>query len=183
MRATHVSTALYAAASLFVLLIVMSGAGSAAFAAGERPAWLLLSGASIAVGLHLVLFPVVAALPVPPWARAAGYGWLVIDIASSIMLLNGVPEATAAALRYGGHIPAAVWVAAVAWQTGGLGRAVGALLAAGLAGYSFAAPWVPETAFRLIGLLLIVWLTLLARTVQGQGRDAASAHASRPALA
>jgi len=29
---------------------------------------------------HVLLFPVVAALPAPKWAKAAGYGWLMIDI-------------------------------------------------------------------------------------------------------
>jgi hypothetical protein len=31
---------------------------------------------------RLLLFPIVAMLPAPRWARAAGYGWLVADIAT-----------------------------------------------------------------------------------------------------
>src|SRR6266567_220686 len=46
----------------------------------------------LAVAPHLLLFPVVAALPAPRWAKAAGYGWLVIDISTDIMGLNGVPQ-------------------------------------------------------------------------------------------
>ncbi len=46
--------------------------------------------ALLGVAEHLLLFPVVAALPAPRWARAAGYGWLVIDMATEIMQLNGV---------------------------------------------------------------------------------------------
>jgi hypothetical protein len=36
----------------------------------------------LGVAPHLLLFPVVAALPAPRWAKAAGYGWLAIDIST-----------------------------------------------------------------------------------------------------
>jgi hypothetical protein len=46
---------------------------------GSSPA---LSELNAVLGMapHLLLFPVVAALPAPRWAKAAGYGWLVIDV-------------------------------------------------------------------------------------------------------
>jgi hypothetical protein len=46
-----------------------------------------LNGGLLPVAAHLLLFPVVAALPAPPWARAVGYGWLTINI----MALNVSP--------------------------------------------------------------------------------------------
>jgi hypothetical protein len=36
--------------------------------------------ALLGVAPHLLLFPVVAMLPAPRSARAAGYGWLVVDM-------------------------------------------------------------------------------------------------------
>src|SRR5690349_1069647 len=51
-----------------------------------------LNGGLLPVAAHLILFPVVAALPASPWARAAGYGWLVIDITTDIMALQKVVD-------------------------------------------------------------------------------------------
>jgi len=71
----------YAAAVLFVL-------GFARFFVlppeGSRNVLVALLG----VAEHLILFPVVAALAVPRWARAAGYGWLIVDIATDSMALS-----------------------------------------------------------------------------------------------
>src|SRR2546423_1429007 len=38
--------------------------------------------ALLAIAEHLILFPVIAALPAPKWARAAGYGWLVLHMST-----------------------------------------------------------------------------------------------------
>jgi hypothetical protein len=67
--------------------------------------------ALLGVAPHLLLFPIVAMLPAPRWARAAGYGCLVVDIATDIMALNGVPVSTYLPMRYGAHISAALWIA------------------------------------------------------------------------
>jgi hypothetical protein len=71
-----------------------------------------LGGALLGVAPHLLLFPIVAALAAPSWGRAAGWGWLVIDMTSAILALNGVPQAIYLPLRYGGHVSAALWIAA-----------------------------------------------------------------------
>jgi hypothetical protein len=62
--------------------------------------------ALLGVAPHLLLLPIVAMLPAPRWARAAGYGWLVVDIATDIMALNGVPVSTYLPMRYGAHVSA-----------------------------------------------------------------------------
>jgi len=64
--------------------------------------------ALLAVAEHLILFPVVATLPAPNWGRAVGYGWLVLDIATDIMQLNGADKLTYLTLRYGANIAAAL---------------------------------------------------------------------------
>lgn len=116
---------------------------------------------------HLLLFPVVAALPAPGWGRAAGYGWLVVDIATDVMALNGVPALTFLPMRYGGHVAAALWIASSSWRAKGATRAVGLLLALNLGGYSFVAPFDPTHFAGLLPvvLLLQLWLVLAGRLI------------------
>src|SRR5947209_6396028 len=120
--------------------------------------------ALLAVAEHLLVFPVVAALPAPRWVKAAGYGWLVIDIATDIMQLNGTPKTTYLPMRYGGHISAALWIASASWQLKGGIRITGLLLALDLAVYSFIA-FIPFTFVILVPslLLLPLWFTLSGR--------------------
>jgi len=115
---------------------------------------------------HLLLFPVIAALPAPRWAKAAGYGWLVIDMATDIMQLNGVPKTTYLALRYGGHISAALWITSAAIQSKGALRIIGLLLALDLAIYSFIA-FLPLTFIILLPslVLLPLWFALVGRNL------------------
>lgn len=118
----------------------------------------------LGVAKHLLLFPIVAALPAPRWARAAGYGWLVIDMATDIMQLNGIDKSIYLSLRYGGHISAALWIASASWQARGAMRVVGWLLALDLFIYSFIA-FIPFTFVILIPslVLLPVWFVLIGR--------------------
>jgi hypothetical protein len=121
--------------------------------------------ALLGVAPHLLLFPIVAALPAPPWGRAAGYGWLVVDMATDIMALNGVAAPTFIAMRYGGHVSAALWIAVASWHTRGASRIIGLLLALDLGGYSFVAPFDPTHFVGLLPsfVLLPVWLVLVGR--------------------
>jgi len=114
---------------------------------------------------HLLLFPVIAALPAPQWARSAGYGWLVVDMATDIMQLNGVSPAIFLALRYGGHISAALWIASASWQAKGATRIVGLLFALDLGGYSFITPFDPTHFIGLLPslILLPLWFLLMGR--------------------
>ncbi len=128
------------------------------------PSYLLPQQSELSVVLsiapHLLLFPVVAALPAPSWARAAGYGWLVVDIATEIMALNGVPDAIFLSMKYGGHVSAALWIASASWQARGATRIVGWLLALNLGGYSF----IPHGSFVILLptlVLLPLWFVLV----------------------
>jgi hypothetical protein len=122
-----------------------------------------LGGALIGVAPHLLLFPVVAALPAPSWARAAGWGWLVIDMTSDILAVNGVPPTIYLPLRYGGHVSAALWIAASSWSARGALRPVGLLTAIDLGANSFLAPFVSFVALLPSGVLLPAWLVLVGR--------------------
>jgi hypothetical protein len=124
----------------------------------------------IGVAEHLLLFPVVAALPAPRWARAAGYGWLVIDMATDIMQLNGIDKSIYLSLRYGGHISAALWIASASWQAKGAMRVIGWLLALDLFIYSFIA-FIPFTFIVLFPslVLLPLWFVLVGRFFDREG--------------
>lgn len=121
-----------------------------------------ISGALLGNAEHLVLFPVVAALPAPRWAKGAGYGWLVVDMATDIMALQGVPPLIYLGLRYGGHIASALWAAAASWQGRGALRVIGLLYALDIALYSY----IPHGSFVLLipsAFLLPAWLILVGR--------------------
>jgi hypothetical protein len=122
----------------------------------------------LGVAEHLLLFPAVDALPAPRWAKAAGYGWLVIDIATEIMGLGGVAKVTYLSLRYGGHISAAIWIASASWQEKGAMRIVGYLLALDLVIYSFTI-FVPFAFVILIPslVLLPLWIVFVGRLIGG----------------
>lgn len=113
---------------------------------------------------HVVLFPLVAALRAHPGAKAAGYGWLTVDIVSNIMTLNGGDAQLASTIRLGGHVAAAVWIIGATVGTGRL-RVLGYALGAWLGAYSFAAPWVPEAAFYPAFILLLAWMGALTATI------------------
>lgn len=127
--------------------------------------------ALIAVSEHALLFPIVAVLPAPNWGRYAGYGWLVIDIATDIMQLNNAPKAAYLTMRYGGHIAAAIWIASASWQAKGAFRVVGLILAIDLAIYSFIA-FIPFTFVILIPslILLPLWIVMIGRRIVVQGK-------------
>jgi hypothetical protein len=122
----------------------------------------------LGVAEHLLLFPAVDALPAPRWAKAAGYGWLVIDMATEIMGLGGVAKITYLSLRYGGHISAAIWIASASWQEKGAMRIVGYLLALDLVIYSFTI-FVPFAFVILIPslVLLPLWIVFVGRLIGG----------------
>jgi hypothetical protein len=148
------SLAAYAAAGCFIALFVLFGI------APTSPIVPILG-----VTAHVLLFPLVAALPAASWAKAGGYGWLVVDVASNVMGLNGVDEPTTSALRLGGHIVAALWIASVSVEAKEVARIVGLPLALLLAAYSIIAPWVPMWILYPAFLLLPVWLVLAGRAL------------------
>jgi hypothetical protein len=127
-------------------------------------------GALLGNAEHLLLFPIIAALPAPRWAKSAGYGWLVVDMATDIMALQGVSPTIYLPLRYGGHIAAALWAASAALQAKGAVRIVGVLYALDLALYSY----LPHGVFFILlpsAVLLPLWLVLLGRLLAREHSD------------
>ena len=146
----------YAAAALFIALFVaFRVAGPNASATG----WVIVIGV-VAVASHLVLLPVVGAIDIPSWARAGGYAWIAIDVMVSIATINGADGELMSALRLGGHVPAALWIAFAASRLGGAAREVGALLAALLTVHAFASPWIPMWVSYIPFVTIPIWLAL-----------------------
>lgn len=157
----HAATVSYLAAALFALSLARFGVLPRLHLPPSSPLAAELNGGLLPVVTHLLVFPVVAALPAPPWAKAAGYGWLVIDITTDIMALGGVQDALYLPMRYGGHVSAALWIAAASWEAGGALRVVGLLLALDLGGYSLLMPFLPLAALYPSALLLVIWFALV----------------------
>lgn len=149
------SGASYLGAALFALLIILF----------NTMPHNIVAIAAVAVAFHVVLFPVVAELPSTDWARAGGYGWLVLDIAANIMQLNGVDEHTCSALRYGAHIPAIIWIITSSLKANRTTQAVGLVQALIMGSYSFVAPWAPMWMLYPAMVLLIIWLLLSGYTL------------------
>ena len=117
----------------------------------------------LGVSSHLVLLPVVAALPAPGWVRASGYAWIAIDTMLNVASVNGADAAMVAALRLGGHVPAGLWMAVSALETGGAVAALGIPLGVVLAIHAFASPWIPAWVLFIPFVSIPVWLTIVGR--------------------
>ena len=111
---------------------------------------------------HLALFLLVPQLRAPEWAKAAGYGWLVLDVTAGVLALNKVPHDIYIYVRLGGHVFAGIWFVSVSWP-GSLGVRVSGLIAGGwLFLYTFASPFLPLTALGPNGFVVLIWLALVA---------------------
>jgi hypothetical protein len=156
-------TLAYASAVLFLALFISGGL--------QAP-----SPISPILGLvcHLIVLPIIAAWPAPAWARAAGYGWLVIDVTTNVAAWNLAPmglisanlqltNALFDALRQGIHVNASVWIAAASWNAPGAARPVGLGVAFFLTVTALAGPWLPVWFVYPGFALLVVWFALLGR--------------------
>ncbi|MFY1650979.1 hypothetical protein ACN27J_08785 [Solwaraspora sp. WMMB762] len=120
-------------------------------------------GEYLGVFFHLSILFLVSRLPAVPWAKAAGYGWVALDVLAGIMMINGIEYETAWAVRLGGHVLAGVWIvtsslASHFWPV----RVVGVLTGVWLAGYSFVGTHLAEEFLRPAGIMILVWFALLA---------------------
>ncbi|AXB41530.1 hypothetical protein [Amycolatopsis albispora] len=120
-------------------------------------------GEYLGVFFHLSILFLVSRLDAAPWAKAAGYGWVALDVLAGILMINEIAYDTAWAVRLGGHVLAGVWIVSSslvsrAWPVG----AVGVITGLWLAGYSFVGNVLPESFLRPAGILILVWFAFLA---------------------
>jgi hypothetical protein len=125
----------------------------------------LVSGAAwvdyLGIVLHLAVFMLVAKLDAPEWARAAGYGYLLLDVTTGVLTLNGVPDPIPLYLRLSGHIFAGIWIATAALRGPTIMKVAGVAQAVSLAGYTFVSPYVPISALAPASVLTVAWFALL----------------------
>ena len=116
---------------------------------------------------HLALLPVVANLRAPRFVQAAGYGWIAIDVLAGVLAINGLPFDTYWPVRMGGHVLAGTWIIGSSLLTSK--RAVlivGLITGLDLGGYSFFGTVLPMTFVYPAGILIVVWLILIAVNVR-----------------
>jgi len=124
---------------------------------------------------HLALLPLVAHLRAPSWVRSAGYGWVTIDVLAGILAINGLAFDTYWPIRMGGHVLAGVWLIGTSLgRRQQATRIIGVLTGLDLGGYSFVGNVAPRTFVYPAGILLVVWLTLLAVNARSQPAEPAS---------
>src|SRR5712691_6170103 len=157
---SRVAIIAYIAAAIFFLrlLTFLNPGLSTISAVHAAPSTALIAELIALLGIipHLLLFPVIDALPAPRWAKAAGYGWLVIDMSTDIMQLSGVNSSIYLSLKYGGHNSAATWITLTSAQANRNRRILGLLTAIDLAAYSVLNPLSPLMFIILIPLILIL---------------------------
>lgn len=127
-----------------------------------------VAGEYVGTGFHLLLLPVIAALPIGTVGQGAGLAWVVCDVVASTGLIwtaRGQAESGAGIftpVRMAGHLFAGVWVALVSLALGGAVLPVGVALALGFAVYTLAAGRLPQKALALPGVLMVAWLLIIA---------------------
>jgi len=119
------------------------------------------SGA-LGVAYHLIIFFIIPRLKSPTWAKAAGYGWITLDVACGIMTLANVAASIAMPIRLGGHVLCAIWIITVCLFTKNKAlKYMGFFIGAWLGTYSFFGGVLPMTYLLVPGALVVVWLALL----------------------
>src|SRR5579862_988031 len=139
MRSVHPSYAIpaaYGAAIFFALHLATYFVPSIRDATLSSAAVIAGLLAVLALAQHLVVFPVVAALPAPRWARLAGYTLLVVDMLTDLLQLGGAPKSVYLVIRLVINLVAALWIATASWQTTGAIRWIGVFVAVDFACYS-----------------------------------------------
>jgi hypothetical protein len=158
-RCAYIAVVLFALHFITYFIPALSNA-SFATAAGAA-----LVVALLALAQHGVVFPVVAALPAPGWARTSAYVWLIGDVVSDLMQLAGSPKTEYLALRLIVNVLAAFWFMAASWRAPTGMRIIGIFVGWDLIAYSLTAPfWVSAFVLSLPSLILVpVWFALVGR--------------------
>ncbi len=119
---------------------------------------------------HLAIMFLVPRLPAPMWGKAAGFGWITLDVLSGIMTINEVPHEIAWSVRLGGHVLAGMWfITTSLLSVPSSVRVVGTVMGAWLALYSFLGNVLPQEFLFPGGILVPVWFLLLARYHRPEG--------------
>lgn len=111
---------------------------------------------------HLAMFLLVARLEAPDWAKAAGYGWLVLDVMTGVLTLNDVPHSIADFVRLGGHVFAGIWIATASLSGSRPVKVTGVVTGLWLSAFTFLSPFLPMKALGPASIVLLAWLAIIA---------------------
>jgi hypothetical protein len=172
--------AAYAAAVLFALHLFTYFVPSIRDATLSTAASAAVLLGILAIMQHLVVFPIVAALPAPRWAQGAAYIWLVIDMGTDLAQLGGAPKSVYLIARLIVNLLATLWFAVASWRQRGVMRGIGLFVAADTALYSLLAGVVSWAFVVTIPslVLLPIWFVLAGRTLSSSHQAASMAQTS-----
>jgi hypothetical protein len=144
------------AIALIAFFLFAPVVGSFRFAPGSR--WPEYLG----IVFHLSMFVLVSKLTAPDWAKAAGYGWLLLDVMTGALLINRVPHAIADHVRLGGHIFGGIWIVTASLQGSPAAMWIGLLAGTFLFGYTFVSPFLQPVWLSPASILVLTWLVIIA---------------------
>ena len=121
---------------------------------------------------HLVMFLLVAKLDAQDWAKAAGYGWVLLDVATGELTLSNIAFPSVFPIRLAGHIFGGVWITMVSLSAPRAMKIVGVITGVWLACYSFLAPFLSAKALGPDSILILVWLAIIAWRYRGRSAQA-----------
>ena len=184
-RSSTAIYAAYAAAVLFALHLATYFAPALRDATLATAASLAVPLAVLAVVQHLVVFPVVAALPAPRWARAGAYAWLVFDMGTDLLQLGGASKSVYLVIRLAVNVLAALWIASASWRARGALRNIGLVVALDTVAYSCIGLFFTWAFVVTVPSLILfpVWFVLVGRSLAGKPapQDAGQPLATVPA--
>lgn len=157
--------AAYAAAVLFALHLATYFVAGVRDATVSRSVATAVALAVLALAQHLVVFPVVAMLSAPTWAKYAAYVWRVVDTATDLMQFADSPKSVYLPIRRGVNVLAALWIAAASWRASDATRVIGLIVAVAIALYSavaFLSPFAFVVTMPAL-VLLPVWFFRVGR--------------------
>jgi hypothetical protein len=157
--------AAHAAAIFFALHLATYFVPSVRDATVSTASALAVTLAVLAVLQHLVVFPVVAVLSAPLWAKVAAYIWLVVDTTTDVMQLADTPKSIYLPIRLAVNVLAALWIATASWRMVGATRVIGLIVAIDTALYSAVALLTPFAFVVTLPALALLplWFWLVGR--------------------
>lgn len=116
----------------------------------------------LGIFFHISLFLLVPWLPAPSWAKAAGYGWLVIDVTAGVLSINSVSDTIAQPVRLGGHVFAGIWILTASLSGSTPVKVVGVIAGLWLFGFTFVSAYFPIAALGPASIMVLIWLAIIA---------------------
>ena len=124
--------------------------------------------------MQLLYLFIVSVLPCPSWARVCGYSACIIQIILFVAFLSDMPARTAIGFYTGAIVIKALWIAVSSWETKGVTKIAGIVLALLLI-YSVFFPLFPQKLLFLQTVLIFalsaLWFLLVGRMLKNNAKN------------